>query len=80
MSDRQITLSWMWRVGEGIHALKINPDRQHLEWFDEIGCACGDSTVEQTFAEFAARGAALSDVPDDVLAELRASLAALGAS
>jgi len=80
MSDPKITLSWMWRVDESIHALKINTDRQRLEWFDEIGCACGDSTAEQTFAEFAARGAALSGVPDDVLAELRDSLAALGAS
>lgn len=80
MSDPKITLSWMWRDGESINALKINTDRRRLEWFDEIGCACGDSTAEQSFADFAAHGAKLSGVPDDVLSELRQSLNALESS
>lgn len=77
MSDQNITLSWMWRAGEGINALKIDADKRHLEWYDEVGCACGDSSDVQTFEDFRQRGAKFSGVPDDVLAELSTSLQAL---
>jgi hypothetical protein len=75
-----MTTSWMWRSGEALNGLQIDTDAGRLEWFDGPGCACGDSTLSQTYADFAARGPAFADIPDDILAEVRAALAQLDAA
>lgn len=79
MSDKPITTSWLWQAGEGVNGLKINTDRARIEWYDEVGCACGDSTITQTYHEFRTQGPTFSSIPDDVQAEVEASLAALNA-
>lgn len=69
-----MTTSWIWKANDGINGLKINTERGLLEWFDEIGCACGDSTDTQTYADFLAKGALLGTIPADVLSEARAAV------
>lgn len=65
--------SWMWSAGEGVNGAQIDERRQRIAWYDEVGCACGDSTTSQTFADFLARGASFS-VPDEIAAEIRAAI------
>jgi len=68
----------MWATdGGGVNGAKIDVERKIVQWFDEIGCACDDSTDIQTYAQFIEQGAMFSDAPDDVIAELSASVAAL---
>jgi hypothetical protein len=78
MAEQSINTSWLWQAGDGINGLKINQERSLLEWYDSIGCACGDSTDTQSYAEFLAQGPKFSSIPDDVAAEVQESLAALG--
>lgn len=77
MSEKPITLSWMWRAGEGINGVRIDPDRKRLEWMDDIGCACGDSLFSQTYGDFLNKGAKFDSIPADVLEEVRASVTTL---
>lgn len=72
-----IITSWIWKAGEDVNGLKIDQENRRLEWFDAVGCACGDSTLTQTFADFVQRGPAFGSLPDDILAELNASLSAM---
>jgi len=68
----------MWATDRGgVNGAKIDVERKIVQWFDEIGCACDDSTDIQTYAQFIEQGAMFSDAPDDVIAELSASVAAL---
>jgi hypothetical protein len=73
-----INTSWMWQAGDGINGLKINRDRKLIEWYDSIGCACGDSTDTQAYREFLTQGPKFASIPDDIEQEVRASLKALG--
>jgi hypothetical protein len=50
--------------------MTIDVDKQRLEWFAEIGCACGDSSFDQSYAEFLTRGAPVDGVPADVLSDI----------
>lgn len=79
MSDTQqpITTVWMWQQDGEVWGLTINTDKGVIEWADGIGCACGDSFAEQTFADFLARGPRYGSPPDDVLAQVHSSLHAL---
>ena len=77
MTETPLTTSWLWKDGEELNGLKINQEKKKLEWFDGVGCACGDSTAEQTVAEFRQRGAAFGNPPEDVLAELETALSTL---
>lgn len=78
MDKKPLTTSWMWRQDDGeIWGLTLNLEKQTLEWFDGIGCACGDSFAEQSIEDFRRRGAHYGSPPDDVLAEVRAALQAL---
>lgn len=76
MAQRPQTTSWMWRDGEEVNGLQLDLDDQKLLWFDGIGCACGDSTAEQSFADFLAGGPRGFNPPEDVLSEVRAVVAA----
>ena len=78
MAEKPLTTSWMWKQDEEIWGLTLNVDEQKIEWFDGVGCACGDSFAEQTIPDFLKKGARYGDPPDDILAELRESLTALG--
>ena len=52
MNARQpLNTSWMWRTDDGeVWGLSLDADHATVEWFDGIGCACGDSFAVQTFA------------------------------
>jgi hypothetical protein len=80
MSEKPVTTSWLWKAGEGVNGVQIDTDDRMLEWYDDIGCACGDSTAVQSFADFHARGPKFTSIPPEVADEVRASLAALEAS
>jgi 3-hydroxyacyl-CoA dehydrogenase len=74
-----VNTAWMWKDDQdAIWGLTLNRERGVLEFADSIGCACGDSFAEQTFADFRARGSRYADLPADVEAEVLAALAALG--
>jgi hypothetical protein len=77
MTDQSLTTSWIWSADEGINGLRIDTERGTLEWMDGPGCACGDSLYSQPYRDFLARGPKLDGIPDDVLAEIRASVTAL---
>jgi hypothetical protein len=82
MTDKKpMTTSWMWKQEDGeVWGLTIDIEKRKLEWFDGIGCACGDSFAEQTVEDFIQRGPRYGDLPDDVLNEVRESLETLGAN
>lgn len=78
MAEPTVTTAWMWQTERGeLNGLKIDKERGLLNWYDGVGCACGDSTAAQTVAEYKKDGAAFQGVPEDILQELQASLAAL---
>lgn len=66
----QLRTAWIWAYNDGTSGMTIDVDKQRLEWFAEIGCACGDSFFDQSYAEFLQRGAPVGNVPDDVLTEI----------
>jgi hypothetical protein len=80
MSDETINTSWLWQAGDGINGMKINRDRNLIEWYDSIGCACGDSTDTQSYQEYLTQGPLFPTMPEDVRAEVEQSLHALGAA
>jgi hypothetical protein len=81
MDEKPLTTAWMWKQpDEEIWGLTINKDTRKLEWFDGIGCACGDSFAEQTFADFLQKGPRYGDLPEDVMAEVQFALQTLDAS
>lgn len=70
-----VNTAWMWPLESGgVNGLKIDRERGALLWYDEIGCACDDATVTQTYAHYLAHGPAFDDAPDDVLAELKTAV------
>lgn len=79
MADsKAVQTAWMWATdGGGVNGAKIDIERGVIQWYDEIGCACDDSTTLQSYAHFEEYGPAFDDAPEDVIAELRAAVAAL---
>lgn len=77
MTEIPKTTSWMWSAGTGVNGVRIDLDEAHLEWYDAVGCACGDSTMEQSYAKFQAEGPALGNPPEDVLMELQTAISLL---
>ena len=69
----------MWPTGSGdVNGVTIDPVDGVIHWYDSgIGCACGDSAIEQPYANYRQKGAPLADVPYDVCAEILLSLDAL---
>lgn len=77
-NPKKVQTAWMWATdGGGVNGAKIDTERGVIQWFDEIGCACDDSTTLQTYAHFAEHGPAFDDAPEDVVAELTESVALL---
>lgn len=79
--SKEPTTAWMWPVNGGdVHGANIDTVKARIHWFDNgIGCACGDSTAVQSYADFREKGAPIGSIPDDINAEIMASLAALEA-
>lgn len=73
-----INTTWLWPADAGSHALVIDLSTGILHWYDAPGCLCGDdgSFIEQTVAEFQAKGTPwpIEPPPADVLAEIKAAL------
>ncbi|PJF29545.1 MAG: hypothetical protein CUN52_07820 [Phototrophicales bacterium] len=69
--------AWMWATDDGgVNGATIDQIRGRVLWFeDAAACACGDSSAVQSFEQFVQKGAYLPDIPDDVLSELRQSVA-----
>jgi hypothetical protein len=51
-------LAWMWGVEGEVYGLSIDEETCKLRWFANAGCLCDwdDSEVDQTPAQFLARG------------------------
>lgn len=51
-------LAWMWGVEGEVYGLSIDEETRKLRWFANAGCLCDwdDSEVDQTPAQFLARG------------------------
>lgn len=68
--------AWMWPTDSGgVNGLKIDAERETLLWYDEIGCACDDATVTQSYAHYLEHGPAFDDTPEDVARELAGAVA-----
>lgn len=79
MNDSNITSSWIWPAEQGVNGLRIDTEARMMHWYDEIGCACDTSTVDQTIADYRAEGVPgfIQIPPADVQAEIGQLLAAL---
>ena len=69
--------AWMWATDDvGVNGATIDQIQGRVLWFADAGaCACGDSSAVQSFEQFVQKGAYLDTIPDDVLAEMRQSVA-----
>jgi hypothetical protein len=77
MTGKATATSWMWPHDDGVQGVMLNPRTNRLSWFDNPGCACGDSAQEQTIEDFLKNGALYGSPPEDVVAEMRAALKSL---
>ena len=67
--------SWIWadNASGGVKGARLDVAARRIEWVDQPGCACGDATSRQTFADFLATGP-LESPPADVLEAMRQAL------
>lgn len=79
MTAKPLTTVWMWKdaSNDEVWGLTANLNKEKLEWSDSIGCACGDSFAEQTFADFLEKGPRYGEPPEDVVAEVYETLRAV---
>jgi hypothetical protein len=77
MTEQPKTTSWLWSAGKGVNGMRINLDKQILDWYGDLACACDDSAVVQTYADFLAKGPAFGNPPEDVLEEMNDVIASL---
>lgn len=70
-----MTTSWIWadEASGGVKGARLDLALRLIEWVDQPGCACGDATSRQTFADFLSTGP-LESPPADVLEEMRQAL------
>ena len=52
MTQQPKTTSWLWSAGNGVNGARIDLSKARVEWYDDLACACDDSAVEQTYADF----------------------------
>lgn len=74
MNEPKITTSWMWRYEAEVQGATIDLDDHTIEWADSVGCACGDSGLQQSFADFLKRGARFADPTPEIEAQIRHSI------
>jgi hypothetical protein len=73
-----MTTHWLWKNDEGeVWGLSLNLDTQRVEWADALGCACGGSFAEQSFADFLASGPRYGSPPQPILDEVIGTLSSL---
>ena len=77
-SDRLRT-AWMWPTDDGTFGLGFDAETKTFHWYDQIGCACGESFNDQPLAEFERKGVpgGVPTIPDDILAEIAVAVARL---
>lgn len=81
MAENPLKTAWMWATEDGeMNGMTIDTSHKRLDWFDGIGCACGDSSAVQSYTEYQRKGSPLGELPDDVKAEIDASIGALVAA
>lgn len=73
------TLSWIWPSSDGVNGVRIDPDKKLLHWYDAVGCACDDSTADQSLIDYQRHGVPglIELPPTDVQAEIEQTLATL---
>lgn len=52
----------------------IDYDDARVQWYEEVGCACGDSFAVQSIADYLARGPRGVMVPDETAQAIRSAL------
>jgi hypothetical protein len=80
MSETQTPpTAWMWATDSGVNGLELDAKAGLLRWYDAIGCACNDSTFDQSLTDFAERGVpgGFHQLPPDVLQEISTAVATL---
>ncbi|MGB7338806.1 MAG: hypothetical protein WBC91_07950 [Phototrophicaceae bacterium] len=65
--------SWMWadNSSNGVGGAIIDLEEDRVQWFDQPGCACGGSTMQQTIADFREKGSRFLMPPADVMEEMQ---------
>lgn len=68
--------SWIWQdeASGGVMGAVVDLDDGTIDWVDQPGCACGDSTNTQAIQDFLQHGPKSFPVPEDVVAEMKAAL------
>lgn len=81
MNKAPLSSAWIWPAAQGVNGLRIDTETGTLHWYDDIGCACDTSTVDQTIAAYRENGVPgfITIPPADVEAEIGQLLAALDA-
>ena len=76
MVRNELTTAWIWPTGSGdVNGATIDPIDGVIHWFSSgIGCACGESAIEQRYADYRQKGAPLANAPHDICAEILVSL------
>ncbi len=73
--------AWMWAEQGNVYGLSIDTETRTLRWFANAGCLCDhdDSTVDQTPAQFLARGVpgAVAEPEPEILTEIHQAAATL---
>ncbi|GAB1420762.1 hypothetical protein MASR2M15_08830 [Anaerolineales bacterium] len=69
----QLKSSWIWHddMTDMVNGATVDYDRGTIQWYEQPGCACGDSKDEQKLEDFIKRGPALLAPPDDIIAEMQ---------
>ena len=68
--------AWIWQddMTQSVMGATADLDERLIRWWDQPGCACGDSRFTQAIADFISNGPAWFSPPDDVLGEMRSAL------
>lgn len=81
MPERTKALAWMWGADGEVYGLSVDEETHKLRWFANAGCLCDwdDSEVDQTPAQFLARGVPgqIAEPDLETLNEIRRVIAAL---
>ena len=76
----QLTTTWMWRSGDDVLGLSVDPETAVMRWYDQIGCHCTDEEVAyQSVERFRQEGvpSLYRPLPEDIRAELDTLLATI---
>jgi len=76
MEQTNLTTAWMWANGQGgVNGANVDVEAKRIYWYDDAAaCACGTSAAVQNFEQFLQDGGVFGDMPDDVAAEMHATV------